>query len=177
MKQARFEKVELNQILQLYGVMVSQGLWKDYSISFLKDFVVFSIYRKNSDWALFSIKKTPKNSKYGRLTVLANWKLIIKKICDIKPSSFSPKPKVDSSLLLFFPKKDFYKIRDPKNLEKITRIFFNNRRKMIKKPFNQIFNGDLRILKKLKINLNLRPQNLDIETYYKLTEEYENLRS
>ena len=117
------------------------------------------------------------NSKYGRLTVLANWKLIIKKICDIKPSSFSPKPKVDSSLLLFFPKKDFYKIRDPKNLEKITRIFFNNRRKMIKKPFNQIFNGDLRILKKLKINLNLRPQNLDIETYYKLTEEYENLRS
>ena len=36
MKQARFEKVELNQILQLYGMMVSQGLWKDYSISFLK---------------------------------------------------------------------------------------------------------------------------------------------
>ena len=67
MKQARFEKVELNQILQLYGVMVSQGLWKDYSISFLKEFVVFSVYRKNSDWALFSIKKTPKNSKFGRL--------------------------------------------------------------------------------------------------------------
>ena len=67
MKQARFEKIELNQILQLYGVMVSQGIWKDYSISFLKEFVVFSVYRKNSDWALFSIKKTPKNSKYGRL--------------------------------------------------------------------------------------------------------------
>ena len=67
MKQARFEKVELNQILQLYGVMVSQGVWKDYSISFLKEFAVFSVYRKNSDWALFSIKKTPKNSKYGRL--------------------------------------------------------------------------------------------------------------
>ena len=117
------------------------------------------------------------NSNYGRLSILANWKLIIKKICDIKPSSFSPKPKIDSSLLLFSPKKDFYKIKDPKNLEKITRIFFNNRRKMIKKPFNQIFNGDLRVLEKLKINLNLRPQNLDIETYYKLTEEYENLRS
>ena len=47
--------------------MVSQGLWKDYSISFLKDFAVFSVYRKYSDWALFSIKKTPKNSKYGKL--------------------------------------------------------------------------------------------------------------
>ncbi len=115
------------------------------------------------------------SSNYGRLSVLVNWKLIIKKICDIKPNSFSPKPKIDSSLLLLTPKKDFFKIKNPKNLEKITRIFFNNRRKMIKKPFNQIFNGDLKILEKLKIDLNLRPQNLDIETYCKLAEEYEKL--
>jgi len=115
------------------------------------------------------------NSNYGRLSILANWKLIIKKICDIKPNSFLPKPKIDSSLLFFTPRKDFYKINDPKNLEKITRVFFSNRRKMIKKPFNQIFNGDPRILEKLNVDLNLRPQNLDFETYYKLTEEYENL--
>ena len=117
------------------------------------------------------------SSNYGRLSILANWKLNINKVIDIKPNSFKPKPKVDSSLLLFTPKKEFYKIKDPKNLEKITRIFFSNRRKMIKKPFNQIFNGDLRVLEKLKINLNLRPQNLENETYYKLTEEYENLTS
>ena len=117
------------------------------------------------------------NSNYGRLSILANWKLIIKKICDIKPSSFLPKPKIDSSLLFFSPRKDFYKINNSKNLEKITRVFFSNRRKMIKKPFNQIFNGNHRILQKLEINLNLRPQNLNFETYYKLTEEYENLRS
>ena len=117
------------------------------------------------------------NSNYGRLSILANWKLIVKKICDIKPNSFLPKPKIDSSLLFFTPRKDFYKINDPKNLEKITRVFFSNRRKMIKKPFNQIFNGDPRILEKLNVNLNLRPQNLNFETYYKLTEEYENLRS
>ena len=117
------------------------------------------------------------NSNYGRLSILANWRLIVKKICDIKPVSFSPKPKIDSSLLLFAPRQNFYKLNNPKNLEKITRIFFNNKRKMIKKPFNQIFNGDLNILEKLKINLNLRPQNLNFETYYKLTKEYENLRS
>ena len=115
------------------------------------------------------------NSNYGRLSVLANWKLNIMKISDIKPSSFLPKPKVDSSLLFFTPKKDFFKIKNPKNLEKITRIFFSSRRKMIKKPYNQIFNGDLRVLEKLKINLNLRPQNLSYETYYKLTDEYEKL--
>ena len=46
-------------------------------------------------------------SKYGRLSILSNWKLDIRKIIDIKPESFSPRPKIDSSLLLFTPKKNF----------------------------------------------------------------------
>jgi len=116
-------------------------------------------------------------STYGRLSILSNWKLNIEKICDIKPESFSPKPKIDSSLLLFTSKKNFVRIKEPKNLEKVTRVFFNQRRKMIKKPFNQLFNGNHKILDKLKINLNLRPQNLDFDTYYKLASLYENLRS
>ena len=116
-------------------------------------------------------------SSYGRLSVLANWKLDIEKIYDIKPNCFFPIPKVDSSLLIFQPKKKFTKINNPKNLEKITRIFFNHRRKMIKRPYNEIFNGNIEISKKLNINLNLRPQNLDFEVYYNLAQEYENLRS
>ena len=116
-------------------------------------------------------------TNYGRLSIISNWKLNIKKICDINPSAFSPRPKVDSTLLFFSPKTDFVKINDPNNLEKITRIFFNQRRKMLKKPFNQIFNGNENVLNKLKIDLNLRPQNLNFDTYYKLTSEYENLIS
>ena len=116
-------------------------------------------------------------SDYGRLSILSNWKLNVEKICDIKPESFSPRPKIDSSLLFFSPKKNFYKIKNPKNLEKVTRIFFNHRRKMLKKPFNQLFNGDQRVLNELKIDLNLRPQNLDFDTYYQLTCAYENLGS
>ena len=117
------------------------------------------------------------SSDYGRLSILSNWKLNIKKICDIKPKSFYPRPKIDSSLLLFTPKNNFYPIKNAKNLEKVTRIFFKHRRKMLKKPFNQLFDGDKKILQKLKVDLNLRPQNLDFETYYKLTSEYENLRN
>ena len=116
------------------------------------------------------------SSNYGRLSIICNWKLNVKKICDIKPQAFFPKPKIDSSLLFFSPKENFINIKDPKNLEKVTRIFFNQRRKMLKKPFNQLFNGNQNVIKKLKIDLNLRPQNLDYETYYKLIQEYENLR-
>ena len=117
------------------------------------------------------------NSKYGRLSILTNWKLNVKKIIDIKPESFSPRPKIDSSLLLFTPKEKIFKIKEAKNLEMITRIFFSQRRKMLKKPFNQIFTNAKEVAKKFNIDLNLRPQNLKPETYFKLTNEYENLRS
>ena len=114
---------------------------------------------------------------YGRLTILANWRLNIKKICDVSPVSFKPKPKIDSTVLFFKPKKEFFLLKDPKNLEKITRIFFMHRRKMIKKPYNKIFDGNFSFASKIGIDLNSRPQNLDFETYLKLTKEYENLSS
>jgi len=116
------------------------------------------------------------STQYGRLSVLSNWKLNIEKICDIKPNSFHPRPKVESSLLFFKPKKKYYTFKDPKNLEMITRIFFNQRRKMLKKPFNQLFNGNLEISKKLNIDLSLRPQNLHQDVYYQLTKEYEKFK-
>ncbi len=116
-------------------------------------------------------------SSYGRLSILANWRLNINKICDVSPESFYPKPKIQSSLIHFTPKKKFAEIKDPFNLEKITRIFFSHRRKMLKKPFNQIFNGNNDLSNKFNIDLSLRPQNLDFDTYYKLTIEYEKLRS
>ena len=114
---------------------------------------------------------------YGRLSILSNWKLKIKKICDVKSSSFYPKPKIDSSVLLFLPKLDFFPLTDPKSLEKLTRTFFMHRRKMLKKSYNLLFNGNINVANKLNIDLNLRPQNLNFETYYKLSKEFESLGS
>ena len=116
-------------------------------------------------------------SKYGRLSILSNWKLNIKKIIDIKPESFSPRPKINSSLLLFTPKKNFFDIENPKNLEMITRVFFSQRRKMLIKPFNQVFKNSKEVSEKFNIDLNLRPQNLEPEIYFNLVKEYESLRS
>ncbi|MDA9966742.1 16S rRNA (adenine(1518)-N(6)/adenine(1519)-N(6))-dimethyltransferase RsmA [Candidatus Pelagibacter sp.] len=116
------------------------------------------------------------SSNYGRLSILSSWKLNVKKILDIKPQSFSPRPKIDSSLLLFTPKENFFELKDPKNLEKITRIFFSQRRKMLKKPFNQVFDNGKEVAEKFGIDLNLRPQNLEPEIYFKLIKEYEDLR-
>ena len=153
------------EILSKWIINIADIFWFDHLILMFQKEVADRIIAKFN------------TSNYGRLSILSNWKLNIKKICDIKPSSFTPQPKIVSSLLFFSPKQNFYKFKDPKNLEKITRVFFNHRRKMLKKPFNQLFNGDQKVIDKLKINLNLRPQNLDFDTYYELTREYESLGS
>ena len=119
-----------------------------------------------------------KDSKnYGRLSIISNWKLSVKKHFDISKNCFYPKPKVESTVLSFIPKKEYKKIANGKNLEKITRVFFSQKRKMINKPYKKLFNNNIRILKKLKINLNSRPGNLSRDTYYNITKEYENLTS
>ena len=116
------------------------------------------------------------NSKnYGRLSIISNWRLDVKKEFDISSNSFFPKPKVDSTLLSFTPKKKYYNINNPENLEKITKIFFNQRRKMIKNPLKQIFKDPYFVAKKLNLDVNLRPQNLSPLNYFEITKEYEDL--
>ena len=116
------------------------------------------------------------NSKnYGRLSIFSSWKLNIKKIMDINPSSFFPKPKVMSSLLIFEPKINYVKFKNSKNLEHITNVFFNQRRKMIKKPLNILFKDTNKVIDELNLDINLRPQNLKKETFYKICLIYEKL--
>ena len=115
------------------------------------------------------------SKKYGRISILSNWRMKIYKIIDVEPSSFKPIPKVKSTLLVFVPKKNFFKFRDPKNLEYVTNIFFSQRRKMIKKPLKFLFENFDEVSKKLSLNLSLRPQNLNNDTYYKICEIYEKL--
>ena len=114
------------------------------------------------------------NSKnYGRLSIISNWRFNVKKEFDVSRNSFFPIPKVNSSLLSFLPKKKYFNIKNPENLEKITKIFFNQRRKMIKKPLKIIFKNPDLISKKLDLDPNLRPQNLSPQKYFEITKEYE----
>ena len=114
---------------------------------------------------------------FGRLSILSNWRMEVKKIIDIEPESFKPSPKVKSTLLIFVPKRKFFEFKDPKNLEHITNVFFTQKRKMIKKPLKLLFKNYEEISKKLNIDLNMRPQNLENVTYYEICKYYESLLS
>ena len=119
-------------------------------------------------------KRNTKN--YGRLSVIVNHRLDIIESFHISRNCFFPKPKVESTLLVFQPKKiEGCKIKDIKNLEKITNFFFNSKRKMINKKFKSLFKDFDLIAKELNINLSSRPSELSPLQYCKITEYFENL--
>jgi len=110
---------------------------------------------------------------YGRLSIIANLRLNIKKKFDVSANCFFPKPKVTSTVIHFRPiKKINYEIKNINNLEYITNVFFSNKRKMINKNIKKIFTQDQ--IKNFKnLNLNSRPSDLNKEFYYRATEIYE----
>ena len=112
----------------------------------------------------------------SRLTVLSNWRLEIKKHFNVSKNCFSPKPKINSTILSFRPKKNnkFY-LKNPKNLEIITRILFSGRRKMINKNFTKMFGKNKSIAVDLNLDLKQRPEELNNEMFYKIAVKYENL--
>ena len=175
-----FEDKISNEKLTVFGNLpynISTEILSKWIVNLKKDFWFDNLVLMFQKEVAERIIAKSNTSKYGRLSILSTWKLDVKKIMDISPQSFLPKPKVDSSLLLFTPKKKFFELKNAKNLEMVTRVFFSQRRKMLKKPFNQLFKNPEEVSKKFNINLNLRPQNLDPEIYFNLTKEYETLRS
>tara|TARA_B100000242_G_scaffold20088_1_gene12192 strand:+ start:130 stop:912 length:783 start_codon:yes stop_codon:yes gene_type:complete len=111
-------------------------------------------------------------SKYGRLSILVNYRLSTKKKFFVSPNCFFPKPKVISQVIHFCPKTESKIIKNLDNLEKITSLLFSNKRKMINKRIKKILNKDQ--LNKIDgLKLNLRPAQLSPETYYKITQLFE----
>ncbi len=75
-----FNRVELNRILNLYGRMVADGEWRDYSIDFLRDRAVFSVFRRASEVPLYRIEKDPRLArKQGMYSVISATGLILRR--------------------------------------------------------------------------------------------------
>ena len=53
----RFKKEEINLIMEVYSRKISTGEWKDYSISFQKNYAIFSIHKSFKYIPYYQIKK------------------------------------------------------------------------------------------------------------------------
>lgn len=110
------------------------------------------------------------NSKYyGRLSVMTSAFFETKNEILVKKNEFFPVPKVDASVVIFKSlKKNKINFSKFKKLENLTFLFFNSRRKKNRKKILTIFNKDQIEKYNLKKFYDLRPENIDPDTYYNM---------
>ena len=135
-------------------------------------FDLIFMFQKELGEKIIGLYQTP---NYGRISILANSRLKVIKKFFVSPNCFRPKPKITSMVIHFKPKSTLLSIKDILNLEKITKIFFSNKRKMINKNIKKLFTQ--KQIKSLnQLDLKSRPTELNPEMYYKITKLYEKIK-
>ena len=112
------------------------------------------------------IVAVPGNKDYGILSVLTQVHYTGKIIYKVKPGSFSPPPKVDSSVIRLERKENAKIDCNEKLFKSIVKITFNQRRKMIRNTLKGMVN-DAEFLQ--NEFFNLRPEQLSVEDFVYLT--------
>ena len=162
-----FGNLPYNISTQILAHLVTLNKWPPWY-----NHLIFMFQKEVAD----RIIAKPNTKEFSRLSVLSNWRLDIKKHFNVSNNCFFPKPNVNSTILSFKPKKNnFFHLKNPKNLEKITQILFSNRRKMINKNLKKLFKSKLFLLNDLNIDLKKRPEELNNEIFYRITAQYEKL--
>jgi len=107
----------------------------------------------------------PGNKKYGRLAVMVNFLCETEYLFDVSASSFTPPPKVTSSLVKIIPKKIKVEKSQVKKLSWIVQAAFNQRRKKIRSSLKSVNSNIEMVLAKLNIDQNLRAEQLTISQF------------
>ena len=128
------------------------------------------------DVMIFTIQKEvarrlvspPGNKEYGSFTVFVNYYAKPKIMFDIPASSFTPRPKVDSSVIrLDILDKPSVKVKSEKLFFRVVRAAFNQRRKMLK---NALEAAHLKWPDRTEIDGRRRGETLSIEEFARLSD-------
>ena len=111
---------------------------------------------------------------YGRLSIMVNLNNDVNKLLNVKPSSFIPKPKVDSTVIKISPKNKNLNINE-EIFEKIVKICFSQRRKKIKNNLDQLNTNTSLLLELSNIDPDIRAENINIEGFLRISKNYEKL--
>ena len=111
---------------------------------------------------------------YGRLSIMVNLNNNVKKLFNVKPSSFIPRPKVDSTVIKISPKNKHINVND-EVFEKIVKVCFSQRRKKVKNNLDQLNINTISLLKLSNIDPDIRAENIDVEGFLRISKNYEEL--
>lgn len=84
--QVIFDRTELNQLMNLYGRMVAEGLWRDYAIDMKHEDATFSAFRHASERPEVRIVKRPDlRARQGQYLLLGENGTVLRRGEDLGP--------------------------------------------------------------------------------------------
>jgi len=110
---------------------------------------------------------TPGNKIYGRLTVALAARCQVESLFDIKPGSFRPAPRVNSSFVRLSPDaQQWARIDDETAFDQVLRQAFNMRRKRLANALKGLISEPE--IESLGIDPNLRAEQLTVDSFIEL---------
>ena len=107
----------------------------------------------------------PKTKSYGRLSIITQWRSNVKILFKVPASAFTPVPKVDSAVIQISPSKQAHFKTNHQTLQRVVKLAFSQRRKMLRQSLKKLHPEILTILPKVGIDPQSRPEELSIEQF------------
>ncbi len=118
----------------------------------------------------------PDTSEYGRLSVICQFLCECRYDFHLPPEAFSPPPKVHSAVITLTPRaKPLFPVSKTV-LEKVVAAAFGQRRKMLRSALKQLGVPVEELLERAGIDGTLRAEVLDVATFCRLAQAYEDMR-
>ncbi|MEM8877326.1 MAG: 16S rRNA (adenine(1518)-N(6)/adenine(1519)-N(6))-dimethyltransferase RsmA [Pseudomonadota bacterium] len=117
----------------------------------------------------------PGDAFYGRLSVLCGWRSVSRRLFDISPQSFTPPPKVTSTVVELIPKPKPLPCALP-DLEAVTRAAFGQRRKMLRASLKGLGVNVGELLKLADLDGTSRAEEISIEGFVDLANGFRSLQ-
>lgn len=110
----------------------------------------------------------PGTGAYGRLGIMVQYYCAVENLFEVPPTSFDPPPKVDSAIVRLMPYKKLpFVAKNVKTLESLVNVAFQQRRKTLRNALKSLLEPEQ--LEGLPVDLSLRPENISLEDYVKLS--------
>jgi 16S rRNA (adenine1518-N6/adenine1519-N6)-dimethyltransferase len=119
----------------------------------------------------------PRTKDYGRLSVLAQWRTIVKKLFDVSPRAFTPPPTVISSVVSLAPREKLLAEAPRAEFEAVIAAAFGQRRKMLRSSLCALGVASLPLLAEAGVDAQARAETLDVQAFAALARAYAKARA
>lgn len=116
---------------------------------------------------------SPGSKDYGPLTIAVQTEMSAKIALEVKNTSFMPRPKVDSSVVVLTPLKDKPDIKDRHHFNWVVKMCFSQRRKTLNNNLKKLIpdkNERETLIKKLGVDPRIRPEDLTISQFIEIAD-------